>query len=431
MATEPLTSSLRPPGTRRQIFAWTLFDFANTAFYVLILTVSYPLYFKEIVVGNQVHGDFLWGSTFSISMAITAMISPLLGAAADGGAGKKRFLFLFTILCIGATALLFFVEEGMIAVGMLLIILANIGFEAGLVFYDAFLPELTTPQTYGKVSGSGFAMGYVGSLVTLFAAYPLLEGGFIESNLMNVRSTFLLAAAFFLVFASPLFLFVRDQQQKVQMDLAVVRRGFHRVITTFRDLSKYRNVGRFLLAYFLYADAISTLIIFSSLFAHETLKMEITEIVLFFAIVQTSAIFGSIIFGFLSDRFGHKRTLNITLLLWLIIVLIAYFVTEKSLFYGIGLLAGMALGSSQSTSRSLMSLILPVEKKTEFFGFYSFFSKSSAIFGPLLFGALSSFVSQRAGILSIGAFFLLGLLALTRVKEEPYQSEPLASSFQT
>lgn len=406
--------------SRFQIFSWTLFDFANTAFYVLILTVGYPLYFKEIVAHGRTDGDFLWGATFSISMFIVALISPILGAAADSGRGKKRFLFFFTTLCIAATASLFVVTEGMIATGMLLLILANIGFEAGLVFYDAFLPELTVEKNYGRVSGYGFAMGYVGSLVTLLLAFPLFEGGFAEENLLNVRSSFLLAAGLFSVFALPIFLFVKDRQRRTTYSSSVVREGFHRVASTLKEFSRYRNVARFLLAYFLYFDGINTVIIFSSLYARQTLQFELQEIIIFFLIVQTSAIIGSVIFGILADHFGQKRTLGMTLVLWIVIVTIGYFTPDKIVFYGLGVLAGLALGSSQSTSRSLMSVILPPEKKTEFFGFYSFFGKASAILGPLLFGIVSSTVNQRAAILSVGILFIGGLIFLQRVKEKPF-----------
>ncbi|HWP83239.1 MAG TPA: MFS transporter [Bacteroidota bacterium] len=403
--------------TRGQIFSWTLFDFANTAFYVIILTVGYPIYFKEVVAEETHRGDFLWGLGFSISMLIVALISPILGATADYGTGKKRFLAIFTALCVLATASLFFVQEGTMTAAIILLILANIGFEAGLVFYDAFLPEIATERTYGRVSGYGYAMGYIGSLSSLAIAFPLYQNGFGVENLLNVRLSFVIAAAFFFLFSLPLFFTLPDPQRRASLKLDFVRIGWARVRRTFQEFSQYRNVGKFLLSYFIYVDGINTIIIFSSLFARETLKFEIGEIIIFFAVVQTSAIVGSVIFGVLADKFGQKRTLTVTLLLWTGIVLLAYFVTSKELFYAVGLLAGVALGSSQSTSRSLMSLITPAEKKTEFFGFFSFFGKASAILGPAVFGFISSFVDQRTAILSVGLFLMAGLVLLQRVEE--------------
>jgi MFS transporter, UMF1 family len=417
-----LISSSSRPATRGQVFSWALFDFANTAFYVVILTVGYPLYFKEIVAGGSRQGDLLWGSSFSISMLVVALFSPVLGAVADYGVGKKRFLGIFTALCIVATAFLFFVQSKMIIVGMILLILANIGFEAGLVFYDAFLPEISTERSYGRVSGYGYALGYAGSLVTLAVVYPLYAGGFGESNLFNVRSSFLLAAAFFLLFSLPLFLLLPDKQRTTSLKFDFIKIGFTRLRSTYQQFPQYRNIARFLLAYFIYIDGVNTIIVFSSIFARETLKMDIGEIVIFFAMIQTSAILGSLIFGVLADHWGHKRTLSATLILWLVVIIFAYFVHEKWLFYIIGGLAGIALGSSQSTSRSFMSNITPQEKKTEFFGFYSFFGKASAILGPFVFGIVSLYFSQRFAILSVGTFLLIGVILLQSVKERSPQT---------
>jgi MFS transporter, UMF1 family len=412
----PSSTSSRP-ATRRQVFSWALFDFANTAFYVLILTVGYPLYFKEIIANGSEQGDLLWGASISISMLLVAFFSPLLGAVADYGTGKKRFLGIFTGLCICATSLLFFLHEGFILAGMALLILANIGFEAGLVFYDAFLPEISTERSYGRVSGYGYALGYMGSLITLAVAFPLYVHGFGTDNLFNIRLSFLIAALFFLIFSIPLFLFLPDKQRTTSLKFDFIKIAFTRLQTTYRQFPQYRNIARFLIAYFIYIDGVNTIIVFSSIFARQTLKMDMGEIVIFFAAVQTSAIAGSLFFGIVADHIGHKQTLSVTLLLWLGIVAIAYFVQDKWMFYLIGILAGIAMGSSQSISRSLMSELTPQEKKTEFFGFYSFFGKASAILGPFVFGVISVYFSQRFAILSIGFFLLAGLLLLQRVEE--------------
>jgi UMF1 family MFS transporter len=400
-----------------RIFAWTLFDFANTAFYVIILTVGFPLYFKQIITGNSPNSDFLWGLAFSISMLVVAIISPLLGAIADYGAGKKKFLAIFTLLCILATASLYFTGSSMIFWGIFILILANIGFEAGLVFYDAFLPELTSERSYGRVSGYGFAMGYIGSLITLIIVFPLYEAGFEPANLFNIKISFVIAAILFFIFALPLFIFVPDKQYKKKFEPFFFLEGYKRLKSTFNDFQKYSNVAVFLLAYFLYIDGVNTVIIFSSIFALETLKMTFTEIILLFIVVQTSAIVGSTFFGIISDHIGHKKTLIITLLIWIGIVTSAFFVEDKNVFYGIASIAGIALGSSQSTSRSLLTLLTPREKKTEFFGFYSFFGKASAILGPFVFGIISSELNQRTAILSVAFFFIVGLLILTKVHD--------------
>jgi UMF1 family MFS transporter len=402
---------------KKKILYWSLFDFANTAFYVIVLTVGYPLFFKEVITQNSPNSDFLWGLSFSISMLIVAFISPLLGAIADYGAGKKRFLLVFTSLCILATASLYFTGPSMIFLGIFLLVLANIGFEAGLVFYDAFLPEIATERSYGRVSGYGFAMGYVGSLITLMIAFPLYQAGFVESNLFNVRMSFIIGALLFLLFSLPLFLFIPDKQLKFKFEVSQISEGYSRLRSTFREFKKYKNIAIFLLAYFLFIDGVNTVIIFSSIFARESLQMEFSEIILLFVIVQSSAMIGSAIFGIISDNIGHKKTLIITLIIWIGVVVSAYFVHDKNIFFFIAGVAGISLGSSQSTSRSLMTSLTPQDKKTEFFGFYSFFGKASAIIGPLMFGLISSLVDQRTAIVSVAFFFVTGIIILTKVKE--------------
>ncbi|MHB9041237.1 MAG: MFS transporter, partial [Melioribacteraceae bacterium] len=159
-------------GEKFRVFIWTLFDFANTSYSIVVVTFLYAVYFKQTVVGGRAVGDFYWSIGTSISMLITALISPVLGAIADYSAGKKRFLLFFTLTCIISTSLLYFVNSGDVFLGLLLFIIANVGFEAGLVFYDSFLPEITAPKNFGRVSGYGFAMGYLGSLTTLALVYP-------------------------------------------------------------------------------------------------------------------------------------------------------------------------------------------------------------------------------------------------------------------
>ena len=405
--------------SRLQIFIWTLFDFANTSFSVIVVAVGYSLYFKDVVAGGHGRGDFLWGVAVSISMLITAIIAPVLGAAADFSSRRKRFLFGFTIVSIICTALLYFVDAGMIAAGMILFILANIGFEGGIVFYDAFLPTLTTERSYGRVSGYGFAMGYVGSLTTLLIAMPLYANGFIPSNLPNIKLSFVIAAAIFFLFAAPLFLFFRDHKKTFEKKPSYVRAGIDRVRDTIRHMKKYRQVARFMVAFFIYNDGILTVISFASIFAQQSLNFSLQEIIVLFAVVQGSGVIGSLIFGVVTDKIGPKKTIDINLILWLLVVTAAYFVHTKEMFFAIGIVAGSSLGASQSASRSLMALLTPKEREAEFFGFYDgLCGKASAVIGTFLFGLISYLTNnQRLSILSVGVFFVVGLILLQRVDD--------------
>jgi UMF1 family MFS transporter len=404
---------------RKQVFIWTLFDFANTSFSVLIVAVGYSLYFKQIVAGGAGRGDFFWGLIVSISMLLTALIAPVLGAASDFAHSRKTFLFWFTITSVVCTALLAFVHADMLLLGSALFIVANVGFEGGIVFYNAFLPLLAPKEEYGRISGYGFAMGYVGSLASLLIALPLYAGGFVEENLPSVRLSFLLAAVMFLVFSLPLFFFLRDVPRRAGRTESYIRAGYRRVITTLRHVRSYKHVARFLLAFFIYNDGILTVISFASIFAQDSLKFSLQEILLLFAVVQASAIVGSLIFGSLTDKIGPKRTITISLVCWLAVVAGAYVVQSKEVFYGIGVLAGACMGGSQSASRSFMALLTPRDREAEFFGFYDgFCGKASAVIGTFIFGVLSWVSgSQRVAVISVGVFFLAGLWLLQSVEE--------------
>lgn len=403
-----------------KVFSWLLFDFANTSFSVIMVTFVFPLYFKNVICSGEPSGDALWGFSISLSMLIVALISPVLGAAADYSGKRKRFLFVFTLISVIATALLSLSGPGMAVVAVALFILANIGFEGGLVFYDAYLKEIATDKSVGRVSGYGFAMGYLGAFAILLLTKPLLNKGIVLSNAPNVQLSFLAAAVFFCLFAAPIFLVLRDQQKEARpaISFAALGSSIREVKHTVRHIMSYPDLVRFLLAYFFYNDAILTVIAFSSIYAQNTLGFTTGELIVFFMLVQTTAIAGSIIFGFVTDKIGPKRTIVITLLIWFVVVLAAIFADRKELFFYTGMLAGLSMGSSQAASRSMMARLTPREHVTEFFGFYDgTFGKASAIAGPLMFGLVSAYAgSQKAALASLLMFFTIGLLLMTRVR---------------
>jgi MFS transporter, UMF1 family len=408
--------------SRGQIFSWTLFDFANTAFSVIIVTVIFPRYFITQIAGGQL---WLWGLAVSISMLCAALLAPPLGAVADFSRNRKRYLLLFTTASVVCTALLFTVRDGMIVLGTLLFVVANIGFEGGIVFYDAFLPGLTTRKSYGRVSGYGFAMGYMGSLAILIVVNAMLPPSSDPAYLFVVRLSFVVAAAFFLIFSLPLFLFVHEPPVAGPLPHSLIRAGIERASGTLRLLfveRKFPTLARFLVAFFIYNDGVLTVIAFAAVFAQEILRMSDAEIITFFAFVQTSAIIGSALFGVIADKIGPKKTITITLCIWIAIVVGAYFVTSTLEFYIVAMGAGVAMGSSQSASRSLMALLTPRGREAEFFGFYDgLCGKASAVIGPLVFGVLSDLTNQRIASLSIGIFFVAGLVILQGVTEPPHK----------
>lgn len=429
MSDTPSLTAVPPHTTypRNRIFAWTLFDFANTAFSVIVVTVIFPRYFTEQVAGGK-GGDFFWGLAMSLSMLLAAAIAPPLGAAADYSRNKKLFLWFFTLASVICTGLMFFVQPGMILLGMVLFIVANTGFEGGIVFYDAFLPSITSRHTYGRVSGYGFAMGYLGALAVLLIVILMLPETTHPEYFFYVRLTFIVAAVFFLVFALPMFIWVPEPKAAGQKPTGIFHIGYQQARTTFRALfieKKHPTLARFLIAFFIYNDAIITVIAFAAIFAEKVLHMQPREIIIFFAVVQSSAILGSFLFGFVTDKIGPKKTIMITLVIWLSITVGAYFVETVAWFYVVAMGAGAAIGSSQSASRSLMALLTPKEREAEFFGFYDgLCGKASAVIGPLVYGVIAAITDQRIAVLFIGLFFLVGLILIRGVTQPPWKRTP-------
>ncbi len=411
--------------TRGQILSWTFFDFANTAYSVIVVTVIFNRYFTNHVAGGS---TTLWGIAVSISMICAALLSPPLGAIADFSRSRKRFLLYFTLASVICTALLFFVKEGMVITGLLLFVVANIGFEGGLVFYDAFLPRITTKRAYGRVSGYGFAMGYLGALAVLVIVNFILPPTSDPEYLFYVRLSFVVAAAFFMVFSLPMFLAVPEPFGADTPIRSFIRDGIAQSKQTFQSLfvrKEHPSIARFLIAFFIYNDGILTVIVFAGIFAEDILKMDDKAIIAFFATVQTSAILGSILFGIVTDKIGPKKTITITLVLWIFVCAAAYFISSVTMFYFVAFAAGIAMAASQSASRSFMALLTPKEHEAEFFGFYDgLCGKASAVIGPAVYGIVSDLTNERVAVVFIGIFFVAGLAILQGVDEPQRKTEP-------
>lgn len=397
----------------KEVLSWAFFDFANTGFYVIIITLVYPTFFVSDTMGGD---DAIWGRTLSTSMLLTAAIGPLLGSIADATNRKKWMLGAFTLVCVLATCGLYFPTSSTIAIAIVLVIVANIGFEGGTIFYDAFLPDISSRENYSRVSGYGFAMGYLGSFSILFLVLPMIGGEIVTEA--NIRLTFLIAAAFFALFSLPLFLFVRERHAPRRLPENPLRTGYRRLRETLTHIREYRDVRRFLLAFFVYNDSILTVILFAGIFATTTLSMPTGELIVFFMIVQGSALVGSLVFGWISNGIGVRQSIIITLFIWIGVVVAAYFVQTTMQFFIIGAVAGIGLGSTQSSSRTMMAMLTPDDKRAEFFGFYDgFFGKASAVIGPLVFGEVAAATGQRNAMLVIGVMFLLGIVLMFRTRD--------------
>jgi UMF1 family MFS transporter len=429
-AGDPKRDKKKRRAERKQLFSWILYDFANTAFSVIIVTVVFSVYFKQYIVADykitflgltRNPGDFLWGLGGAAAMLFVAITSPVMGAIADFSKSKKKFVFAYSTLCIFSTIMLYFLAPGMIWQALILFILADIGFEGAIVFYNGFLPQISTATNIGKISGFGFAFGYVGSLISLMIALPYATQAFESSNLQMMRPTFIWAGLFFLVFSIPFYFYVVEEKSSSDFPVrsaGYVKEGYRRLKSTIAKIKEFPQIVKFLAAYFIYIDGVNTVIYFGGIFARETLGFTMIEVITFFAIVQFTAISGAYVFGFLTDKIGVKMTINITLYLWMAVTLGAFLSNSVWSFYLVGLTAGIAMGSTQAASRAMMGRLIPEGMEAEFFGFYALTGKFSSILGPLLFGITSTVTgSQRAGVLSILLFFVVGYFLFQRIDD--------------
>ena len=407
---------------KSRVFAWSLFDFANSSYAVIIVAFVFAVYFTTVIAGNESIGDFYWGIGINISMIITAVLSPVCGAITDLTHTKKKYLFFFTMLSVIGTALMYFTGPGTVFYALVLFIVSNTGFQTGLALYDAFIPEMVDEKYYNKVSGIGYAVGYIGSLLSVVLVLPLKD----DPNML-----FVICSAVFFIFALPLFLFVPEEKPLAPVEQKeLFKYGFKKVIGTIKNINEYPNLRNFLLSFFFYIDAVNTIIFFAGIYAAKTLNFDVPQLAIFFIIVQLTAMVGSFLFGFIGDKIGILRSITINLMFWtLIVIYIFFFINKDSVvmiagkeihqFFIVGGFAGLFLGSTQSLSRAMMSKLVPYVSKTEFFGFYGLMDKTSTLVGPLTFGAVSflSGGNQNLAVLSVGVFFVVGMLLLKKVKE--------------
>jgi UMF1 family MFS transporter len=422
---------------KREIFGWAMYDFANSAFATTILAVIFNQYFATVVAGGErgveIFGFHLHGASFftfsvALSMAISAVFSPFLGAVADASASKKRFLMIFCYTAILFTGLLYFVHAGNYWRAAIFFIVANIGFAGGNVYYNAFLPEISTGQNIGRISGLGWALGYIGgglllAINLIMLKYPDRIG--FPSGTFTVQDCFLSVAFWWLIFSLPTFLFLKERAKRSDsfFEKGFFKEGYRRLQHTFRRIKTFRELTKFLVAFLIYNDGIETVIVMASIFGAEVLRMETGEIILFFLMIQGIAFFGSLLFGFLADAIGNKKTVMISLGIWSLIVVWAFrlgiFWAPKTEYWILGALAGIVLGGSQAASRSLQGIFTPDANSAEFFGFFAVSGKFASVFGPLIYGILIAMTgSVQSGILSVLLFFVIGMAILWTVDEK-------------
>jgi MFS transporter, UMF1 family len=447
-------SVLRSIFPRPQRWAWYSYDIGNSAYAAVVLLAIYAAYFKEHVVGG-VEGSRLWGLSVGIAMLIVALISPVLGVIADFAGSKKSFLLGFTALTCFATAMLFFVRKGNVMSGMLLFILAEVGYRGGQVFYNALLPEIAEREETVRVSGNGWAIGLIGGIVCLLlvlALVMLFEGMWI------VRLSLVITAIYFAFFATPLFLWLRERAQHEPMPPGetYLTIALKRLRRTFRTVKKHREFVKFIVAFLIYNDGVLMTINFAAIFGAVMFGLDQQRLIMFMILIQVTSVIGAYISGILADRFSGKAALVVFILMMLGAV-IGLFVNESVLgFFIIGGVAGCALSAVQSVSRGMIATLSPPGRSAEFYGFFAVAGRTSSFIGPTIYGwvaaesalwfeaqgegakflwfkaherggALAEQLGQRVAILPVIAFLVVGLALLLSVNERNASSDRLYS----
>ncbi|KQC08295.1 MAG: ABC transporter permease [Smithella sp. SDB] len=425
--------------SHRELFGWAMFDFANSSYTTVIITVVFCIIFPRIIVGDGPEyrlGNFLWSTALSISYLVVLLTAPLFGAIMDYTGSKKKFLFGSYILTVIATASLYFVGPGNILPGILLIILSNVGFSLSESFVSSFLPDLGPPEDLGKISGYAWGLGYFGGLLSTAAViFGLNASVYTMDNFPNLRLVGPMTGLFFLIAAIPTFLWVKERTvpRSLPKKENYFTIGWKRLKKTFADIRDYRDLMILLASFFFAYCGLSIVISFAFIYGDQVVRWSGTTQILMFVITQFTAAGGAFLFGIMQDKWKAKKTLMLTLVIWLVTVSLIYGVTEvtafinslagasfkeEHIFLVIGSIAGLGLGSTQSACRAMVGLFSPDTKAGEFFGLWSFAGRLSSIFGLMSLGLLQIIFGLQKAILVCSVFFLISVVIIFFVNEE-------------
>lgn len=410
---------------KKTVYAWAMYDWANSAFATVILATVLPIFYKD-VAGVNLPGNLAtsyWGYTQTVAMVVIALVSPILGAAADYSNSKKSFLKFFVFLGISGTALLFFVDEGNYLLASFFFIIANIGFSGGNVFYDGFLTDISDSESIDYISSLGYAAGYLGgglllALNLLMISKPTLFG--ISSVTAAVQISFITVAGWWLIFSLPAFKYLPESKKKVEkvpLKKYTVM-AFGRLKSTFVNIRKYRELWKFLLAFWLYNDGIGTIIRMAAIYGREV-GIGQTDLIGALLLTQFVGIPFALIFAKIAGQITAKKGIYLALMIYTAITIYGYFLDSALDFWILAGIVGMVQGGAQALSRSLYGAMVPESKSAEFFGFFGVSSKFAAIVGPSVFAYTGQLTgSSRYGIIAVASFFILGMFFLSRVDVE-------------
>ena len=418
--------------TKKTIWGWALYDFSNSAFFTVIVTFVYAVFFAdEIVPDGNTPGSVIWANGLTATGIIVALTSPFLGVLADRGGHRRRYLFIATAIAIAGTALLYFPTPGEVRLAIGIFVIANVAAELAMVFYNAYLPEISTPDIIGKISGYGWSLGYAGGVLVMgivLVGFILPESPWFgipageEALFQNVRATTLVVAVWFTVFAIPMFRWVPRPEHRDTPPLGQLLRGtVVQLRTTAKEIRRYGQIARLLVARMIYNDGLVMIFGIGAIYSTEVFGFTLTQALLWGLGVQFTAGLGALTMGFLDDRIGGKKTILISLVGLSVAVSWATVARAESAtsLYLAGLIIGIFMGPNQAASRSLLGRFVPVERETEFYGFFAFSGKATAFVGTAVYSAMTTaFGSPRYGAGAVIVFFIVGGIILATVDEQ-------------
>jgi len=425
--------------SRKELFGWAMFDFANSSYTTVIITVVFCIIFPRLIVGDGPEfrlGNLLWSTALSMSYLIVLLSAPVLGAVMDFTGSKKKFLFASCLLTVSATAAFYFVGPGEVILGILLIILSNVGFSYSESFVSSFLPGLGPPRDLGKISGYAWGLRYFGGLTsTAIVIFGLGAGVYTLENFSRLKMVGPATALFFLIAAIPTFLWVKETTppRALPENENYFTIGFKRLKKTCGDIRDYKDLMILLSSFFFAYAGLSIVISFAFIYGDQIVKWSGTTQIMMFVITQFTAAVGAFLFGIIQDRWKAKQTFILTLLIWVIAAMLIYGVSavtgfvnsltgvslkEEHVFLVVGSIAGLGLGSTQSACRAMVGLFSPDTKSGEFFGLWSFTSRLSAIFGLMGLGLLQALFGLQVAVLACTVLFLTAMVIVLFVDEE-------------
>ena len=420
----------------KKVNAWCMYDWANSVYSLVITTAIFPIFYNSVTTsasgsdivnffGIEIINSVLYSYSLSFSFLILTIVQPILSGIADYSGNKKLFLRIFMYLGSFSCIFLYFFEGPNIEFGIIFYVLASVGFTGSLVFYNAFLPEISTPDNFDKISARGYSFGYVGSVILLIICLILIQGfeffGF-ENSKEATKFTFLLVGIWWILFAQITLHYLEEKPKKIILNKTILTYGAKELFKVWNYIKGVKNLKLYLLSYFFYSMGVQTIMLIASYFGDKELKLEQSKLIMTILIIQVIAIFGAYFFAYISKLKGNKFSLVVMNICWIFICFSAYYTTNENQFYFLALGVGILMGGIQSLSRSTFSKLIPTNRSdnASLFNFYAITYNISVVIGTFSYGYIEQLTgSMRSSILALMSFFIIGLIFLifTKIKK--------------